>query len=251
MGHKIMIKSGSLIELYTYEKELPVRRQSYYKPKKVERNSRNGSDGKGNDKRDRKLVCRHPRAIQRARGAFRRLIRANLFGTENPLLLTLTMFEVLSYESSSSFFHRFIARVRREEGKHFRYIAVPEFQKRGALHFHVMIWGLPQEYAETERHTRYFARLWLRGFCDCIKTDGHPKLVSYLTKYLSKHLQDLRLGGKKAYYASRNIVRPLRISNRLELFYDYKKVIHSTTFTERVFDTQWLGRCHYQRFDLT
>lgn len=262
MGYRKMVKSGSLIEYWEYEKELPIRRKSPHFKRGF---------SKGGVKRDRSTAQRTPDNIRRARAAFRRLVRANLFGTEKPFLLTLTMLEVVPYEASSRLFHRFIARLRREEGQYFRYIAVPEFQKRGALHYHLLLWGLPAHYACTgyfakrgkkkyfietcdesracESSTRYLARLWLRGFCDCIETDGHPKLASYLAKYLSKHLSDVRLGGKKAYFCSRNTVRPLSLSSRAEMFDDYKKLIPvDNPLRQFEFDTQWLGRAHYKSF---
>jgi len=244
-GHKIFIKSGNLIETYEYEKQIPERRKSTVWG---QRKSGKSADT-GTNHRDRTAMQRSDSCIRRSRSAFRRLVGSNLFGTKNPILLTLTMFEVLPYEASVGVFHRFIARLRREEGKHFRYIAVPEFQKRGAVHFHVILWGIPHEKVETETTTRYFARLWLRGFCDCVATDGHPRLVSYLSKYLQKHMQDLRLGGKKAYYASRNIVRPMRISSRAELFEDYVKLIPvDNCLRKHEFTTQWLGRVIYKSY---
>jgi len=240
MGHIKFIQSGSLLERYDYAKSLPIRRKQ---PKIRPRSDRNLF-----------VVRRSHESIRRAQRGFRRLVRANLVGGERPALLTLTMFQKLPLSASSRIFTRFIARLRRENGRDFRYIAVPEFQKRGAVHFHVLLWGLHQ-YAISEASTRYFARLWLRGFCDCIITDGSIKLAGYLSKYMSKAMQDIRLGGEKAYYASRNSLRPVSISaDSLALFkleVIQQEVIHTGELIhEREFDTPWLGRCTYKKYQI-
>jgi len=217
-------------------------------------------------------------SLRRAARSFRRIVRSNLGGADAPSLLTLTMYQELPLEASVHLFTAFIARLRRESQTEFRYIAVPEFQKRGAVHFHVLIWGLNHLachgyfkrdfrgkntfYCETwqeekcECTTRYCGRLWLRGFSDHFATDGSPKLVGYLSKYMRKTMQDVRLTGEKAYYASRNIMRPVSIAAptlalaKIEVI--KQEVIHSgELMNEREFDTPWLGRCTYKRFHIT
>jgi len=241
VGYVKWIQSGSLLEQYEYEKSLPIRR----KQKKVQRRS----DG-------RKPVGRRSHSsLRRATRSFRRIVRANLIRNEKPTLLTLTMYQELPLKASSGLFTSFIARLRRESQTEFKYIGVPEFQKRGAVHFHVLIWGL-NHYAEKEHETRHFARLWLRGFCDCLITDGSPRLSGYLAKYMQKTMSDIRLSGEKAYYASRNIMRPVSIAAstlanaKIEII--KQEVIHSgELMNERNFDTPWLGRCTYKRFHIT
>jgi len=241
LGYIKWFQSGTLLEKYEYEKNLPIRRKS---PKIAPRGPR-----------DRKLVFRSADSLRRAQRGFRRLVRANLVGDAPPAFLTLTMFQILPYEASCKLFTSFIATLRREQGEGFRYIAVPEYQRRGALHFHVLLWGL-NEYASEESETRYFARLWLRGFCDAIITDGSPRLAGYFAKYMSKSMQDVRLNGKKAYFCGRNTLRPVSVSAtkiaEFKLQVIEQEVIHTGELTfERTFDSIWLGRCHYQKFHIS
>jgi len=188
------------------------------------------------------------------------------------------MHQELPFRASVRLFTAFIARLRREAGKGFRYLAVPEFQKRGAVHFHVLVWGIDQNLGcvlhryrfrgkwhirhdcpkkkACERRLRFYSRLWLRGYADCRATDGSVKLAGYLSKYMSKAMRDFRLGGEKAYYASRNTLRPVSISaDSLALFkleVIQQEVIHSgELMNEREFDTQWLGRCVYRTYKIT
>jgi len=106
----------------------------------------------------------------------------------------------------------------------FQYVAVPEFQKRGAVHFHAFLWGLPDELGDVrkgkttlaygrERESRDIYKTWLHGYVDVVKSDGHPRHISYLMKYMVKSAVDLRLSHVKAYYMSRGIPKPLVFKN--------------------------------------
>lgn len=239
MGYTKIIQSGTLLEVYRYEKNLPIRRSV----------PRQNTDRKRNNR----ITKRSFDSVRRAARAFRRIVRSNLVGNDVPSLFTFTMYQKLSYSTSVRIFTRFAARLRRVCGGEFRYIAVPEFQKRGAVHWHVLIWGL-SAYAKNERATRRISRLWQRGFVDCVITDGHPKLSGYLAKYMSKTMSDIRLGGKKAYYASRNILRPMSNSSgngSIQAVFD-EHIIPSVDnlLTTHEFSTQWLGRAIYQSYRL-
>jgi len=262
MGYIKVRIFGDTAQVYEYEKSLPIRRKS--------------RKANSYTKRDRKNVARSADSFRRAKRAFQCLVRANIRGDEPPTLLTFTMHQKLPYSASSVIFTRFIKRLRRRAGESFRHIAVPEFQERGAVHWHVLLWGLPVEYGcvgyfrfrrgkkvfvetcpperQCERKTRRFARVWLRGFTDAIATDGSPKLAGYLSKYMSKSMLDIRLGGKRAYYTSHNVVRPLSFSSgtlpreaavSLALYHAGVKSVDNSPLQEREFGTEWLGNCNY------
>ena len=147
---------------------------------------------------------------QRSGMAFRRVVCSNLTANENPILVTLTHKENEGDISKSNrLFKLFIQRCRIKYGGAFRYIAVPEFQRRGAVHYHALFWGLPAGLHSRERETRELANVWRNGFTDIILTDGNEKLSSYLAKYMIKNLQDERLWNHKVYFCSRNIKRPI------------------------------------------
>lgn len=237
MGYTKIVRSGDLVEVYRYGKNLPIHR------------GRRGTINR--DKRNRLPKQRREDSFRRAKVSFRRIVRANLGGNERPTLLTLTMYQKLSYPASVRIFTDFVTRLRKREGAGFRYIAVPEFQKRGAVHWHVLIFGLDDDFAKAERESRYISRLWLHGFVDCVLTDGSPKLAGYLAKYMSKAMRDIRLGSKKAYYASRNIMRPMSVSGHTVSDYIEEIVgVDNYSLHQHEFDTQWLGRCVYQQYQV-
>lgn len=237
MGFNKIVQSGNLLEIYQYEKSLQIN-----KPRK-----------KPNDliKRVVKVGKRRADNARRLRKSFTRLIRSNLIGSELPVLATFTTFEVLRIDLAFRAFTSFMARCRRCFGREFRYITVPEFQKRGAPHFHTLIWGFPEEVIKNETVNRRIQNLWARGFVDLRPTDGSPKLAGYLSKYMSKALHDSRLLSQKAYATSRNIMRPLSFTNSKAFeLRDMIWGVDKLLAFEVEFDTMYLGRCVYKSYKL-
>lgn len=243
MGHTKTIQSGNQIEVWNYERELPYIAHGPRKKKQIH-----------TDLYSFKTVLKRRDNISRQKKNFVRLVQANLAGTDAPIFLTLTMREVVEISEANKSFNRFSTKIRQRLGKEIRYISVPEFQKRGAVHFHVLIWGLEENLIKTERHTRFIAKLWSEGFIDLKKTDGSIKLAGYLGKYMAKSLSDPRLSMRRAYNASRNVKRPAVFSGGIIKGY-FKEVfgIELSTDTpcyEKQYTTQWLGRCDYKVYEI-
>jgi len=136
--------------------------------------------------------------VRKSKRLFVQRVLCGLGSLGTPLFVTLTYAENMgSLEQAHEDFNAFAKRTRRHFGQHLRYIAVAEFQKRGAVHFHCFFWGLPDNTVETERFTRICATLWGKGFVDIKHTDGNEKLTTYLGKYMIKMFKDQRLGGKR------------------------------------------------------
>jgi len=207
MGYNRVIVSGNTIEIYEYENNLAL----FARPKR--KNERRAPDkvlsADGKNILQQEFVGKRRDSARRARLDFRRLVASNLSGTERPLLFTLTYAQnETDLRKGYSDFTSFIQALRYRFGKGFKYIVVPEFQKRGAVHFHALFWGLPEALVLSERQDRFFADLWANGFIYIKETDGNERLSHYLAKYMSKAYSDPRLKNSKAYVASRNIIRP-------------------------------------------
>lgn len=245
MGYRKLIQSGNLIETYEYKLDNIPRRANQRKREKNRSHiaSRN----------------RRPDNLYRLKGRFTRLIRSNLYGSEAPLFVTLTMYETVSVRRAYRSFSRFVQRLRARYGKAFKYVAVPEFQGNvysrtgelkeygGAVHFHALFWFLPIT-PQKERSRRILQWAWRRGYVDCIQTDGSVKLAGYLGKYLFKAMHDERIGYQKAYVASRNVLRPVQVSYASAFQYLSEIVGGITPSVVRQFETQWLGTCKYTRY---
>ncbi len=230
------ISYGDYIEIYEYE----------FKPREHSR-IRDEKDGEVSE--EIKFGKREDNILQTKRN-FRRLVLAN-FSEEKPLLINITYKEnmtdiVIAYKHYRSF----VQALRYKYGKEFKYIAVPEFQKRGAVHFHALFWGLPYEVYSEERQKRTIFHLWGdKGFVDVVQTDGNDKLSSYLSKYMAKAFSDRRLKNQKAYVSSRNILRPVIESNPMLLAVLFEKVgPDDKPVHDKEYETRYLGKCRYRLF---
>lgn len=115
----------------------------------------------------------------------------------------------------------------------FEYVIVPEFHADGkALHFHALFQGFkgkivqaqnPQGEDLVSRSGRNIFNIkgWRNGFAECTYIDDGPndqaKVASYVTKYITKDMPVFR--GKKRYWVSQGIARPITATNVDELPY--------------------------------
>lgn len=90
-----------------------------------------------------------------------------------------------------------------------KYVGVIEFQERGAIHFHVILFDVPFI------HFQNITKLWPHGSIDIRAKDKAgraltvTKIAIYMGKYMAKAFTDTRLDSKKKYFGSRNLERPL------------------------------------------
>ena len=136
----------------------------------------------------------------KARNNIRRLVLHN-FVTDNKFI-TLTFnndnpFDIADIPSCNREFKKFIQRLRyRICG--LKYIAVIEFQKRGAIHYHLLI-SIPRiDHAE-------LSALWGRGFVFIQALDQVTNIGAYMSKYMVKDIYDERLKGQKCYFTSKGL----------------------------------------------
>ena len=104
--------------------------------------------------------------------------------------MTLTYKENMKDEErSSADWARFIRKLEKRLGRKLEYLHVRERQKRGAIHFHVIIFNL------TLLATKLILANWPHGtIVDCRKIEYGPKLAHYITKYLVKDGIPLKKG---------------------------------------------------------
>lgn len=260
-GYRKIIKSGKVVEVYSYEKAPKLEGRPRTKSKHPVREI-------PDDGRLSVITRKREDNIRRCKQRFIRLVRSNTGRADTNALITLTYAAVVDIETATRHFNQFTGILRKKLGNDFRYIGVPEFQKRGAVHFHVLYWGLPRELVDhekphwpreenigrldkIERGTRFIQNCWAYGYVDCIPTDNSEKLAGYLAKYMSKAMYDERLLRKRAYYYSRNIYRPDSSTfGPYVNFINMKLEETATLITDRDFDTKWLGKANYKRYEL-
>ncbi|MCK1998140.1 Rep protein [Psychrobacillus psychrodurans] len=140
-----------------------------------------------------------------------RLIDVNFDNSTS--FLTLTFKEnVQDIEDSNYEFMKFIKRLNYKIYKTkkaiLKYLAVWEQQKRGAIHYHVMLFSVPKiPYKE-------LTELWGFGSVNIQKVDADSKenRGRYLSKYFAKNLDDpqflIKFMGKKRFFTSKNLIKP-------------------------------------------
>lgn len=137
---------------------------------------------------------------RRARWNLMRLVNMNF--DSHSKFVTLTFADnVVSLDEAHKEFDRFMKRMKRRYPK-FKYVVATEFQKRGAVHYH-MIADLP--YVRNDE----LRKLWRNGFVRINDIENCDNVGAYTSKYISKQNKDVRLNGRKAYMTSKNLDRPI------------------------------------------
>lgn len=140
----------------------------------------------------------YQQTTMRRREYVRRLALAN-FG-RGDLFVTLTFAEnQTDVQEANRAFRLFIMRLRRRYPG-VQYLAVIEFQKRGAVHYHVLI---NQSYIDQDA----LAKIWGQGFVWINSISHVDNIGAYLVKYMSKEHSDSRLMGQDGYLCSHGLKR--------------------------------------------
>ncbi|WP_425589854.1 rolling circle replication-associated protein, partial [Pseudalkalibacillus sp. JSM 102089] len=131
----------------------------------------------------------------------------------------------------------------------FKYLAVLEFQDRGAVHYHMMCNSpyVPQ---------RDLLQLWRKGGDDGGVDIRDIKQVdnvgAYMVKYMLKNTHDDRLQGNKAYLSSKGLAKSSVV--RGTIVKDILKNYGISEDTEKVFESSYSSEHHgcvrYKEYNL-
>lgn len=229
-----LIVSGNVVEEYRYE------RPYYYNW---------GPPKKSGGERGIEHTERRGDHLGRARKNIRRVIDANL-GKENlPIFITYTFKKnIKSLKEANPLFSKHVKELQRRYGK-LRYLCVPEFQQRGAVHYHVIYFDLP--YIKNVK--KVMEKLWPYGFSQVKAIRKIKSIAAYVSKYLQKGVGDeRRKRGEKGYFTSRGLERPCEWRN--EGGVDSKlQELESMNRMEMEFESSYdspRGRVVYKRYKL-
>lgn len=222
--NKKLIVSGNVLEMYEYEKPVVKGFDTKHKGRA------NASFTSQETKKENRVKIAH-----RARSHVRRMVNAN---PQLNKFLTLTFAENLTdIEKARYEFDKFVKRVKTEI-KTFQYVVVIEFQKRGAIHFHLLC-NLP--YVDSKK----LAKIWGNGFIKINRIDHVDNVGAYVTKYMTKDNIDERLIGKKCYSMSKGLNEPKEYTDEK----DVAEILENIESVKRVrsseFDTEYYGKVRY------
>lgn len=196
---KVVI-SGDIIEFYEYDKPIL---EGYTEFKK----NSNGRSSVANE--DDKKVNRS-KVLTRASRDLRRLINSNIhkYGVESKFV-TLTFKEhITTFENANYEFKKFRQRLEYELGFRLKYAVVPEFTRIGRIHFHLVMFNVP-----FIRNSK-LSKIWSNGFVKINRIENVDNVGAYVCKYMTKDNIDGRLQGKKCYFASRGLYKPIEIKEK-------------------------------------
>ena len=170
------------------------------------------------------------RNIIRSKLECQRIAKANI--NEWQTFITLTFAEnIQDVKVANNRFKYFIDKVRRVKPD-LKYLCITEFQKRGAIHYHMLsninIKDSSLIYSQEDNPKFKHIKFWNEGFdsIEIMKGDV-KKIIGYISKYMTKDI-DNRLFSHRRYFYSQNLQQPkvnyINKDNLKELDF-YKKII--------------------------
>ena len=170
------------------------------------------------------------RNIMRSKLECQRIAKANIDDWKT--FITLTFEEnIQDVKVANKRFKYFIDKVRRVK-PNLKYLCITEFQKRGAIHYHMLsnisIKDKTLIYSQEDNPKYKHIKFWNEGFdsIEVMKGDV-KKIIGYISKYMTKDI-DNRLFSHRRYFYSQNLQQPkvnyINKDNLKELDF-YKKII--------------------------
>lgn len=190
-------------------------------------------------------------SFYRSKNKAKRIIRCNAWQWFDnykkpflPVFLTLTFAENLQdLTEANRKFSKFIQRLNyeifKEKKAGLQYLGVVEFQKRGAVHYHIIFFNLP--------FIKNVYEIWNEGRIDLKNVKSMRGLTHYLSKYMVKEAEDGRLRGKKRYFTSRKIYRPIVIKSYF-VAKEICDILKNRLRYQKSFDVDFIGRIDYYSY---
>lgn len=269
-------------EILDKRKETLAKREAFFKELEAELERRFGDKDKLTKEKHggkvRKLVKelqekygleRRSDNAKKTKKEFYRMVNANweLF---NKFITLSFKRNVTNLEEAHSMFVEWRKEVKRLHPE-FEYIAVREFQDRGSVHYHILA---RLDYMDKDEFKK-FTDKWRKYDAGInvlrLKVDKRSKkrdwkkeqqaiidnVGAYLTSYLKKAMEDPRLVGKKFYFTSRGLKKPVEVYGKKNEDEDKKiiqQVLQKLAGVKKVFqseyETEYQGLTTYSQFNL-
>lgn len=176
---------------------------------------------------------RKQKHYQNMRFEIARLVDTNF--DDRTKFLTLTFkYNITDVDYANNEFRKFIKRLNyhifKKKCSQIKYIATWEKQKRGSIHYHMILFGLP--YIKKADLTR----IWSHGFIQInqIDVDSIENRGLYISKYFAKDLE-FKDHKKKAFFKSQNLRQPKEIKQFSDKRYENK---HNPVIYENMYIRQ-------------
>lgn len=162
------------------------------------------------------------------------------------LFVTLTYRECdITLERGSRDFENWIKRLRERYGD-FKYIAIRSFQKRGALHYHVLLTipTLPTNVLKSGNFNWDYGAIHIKRIYSLDVNYKNSPLIQYLVKNLKEFKADERSFGKRLIAKSKNLKKPKVVKGKYEDMINSVKNEYPNLnlITKGGFKTKYLGK---------
>lgn len=149
-------------------------------------------------------------------------------------------------------FATWLANTRLNSSPDLKYLAVPEYHKNGAIHFHALLSGFNGRLQDSGKRTKnnqiiYNATGYHSGFTNFVKIgerfdtqdfdSDYQRVANYLTKYITKDMP--LFFGRRRYLVSRGLARPKTTVNGIS-YLGLQKIIknHKPEFINNHYEIQ-------------
>lgn len=231
---KKYIVSGDIIELYEYENEIYT---DYDLGKFREHTGRQNSSITDEETKKNN----REKSSSRSAKNVRRLVNSNI--EKNSKFVTLTFEDdIRELKDANYIFKKFKQRLEYQLKINLKYLCVPEFTKKGRVHFHVVFFNLPFIKNTT------LGMIWGHGFIKINKIDNCDNVGSYVAKYMTK--ENEKLIEQKSYFTSRNLEKPIEIINEKEIEILADSLSPDYEVYNNSFENDFTGQVNYTQYNL-
>ncbi len=265
-----IIKSGKEIEVYDYKDKEILRGYTRRKRKSKKKKEYKGQISLTQYKKElkelaeweTKYTAKTQFSISRTRTNIRRLVNSN---PQLNKFLTLTFAEsTTELEKANYLFNQAMKRIIRQKD-YFEYIAVVEFQKDidyygkkkekgGSVHYHLLCnLEMPETKNIKELFTweRWFAlRYWKYGFIKILDVRQVSNMGAYFCKYLGKDMFDVRMFGKKKFFCSQKLNKPVEMTGYKALLFHEQYIGELKPVFVKTFFSEYAGTINYSAYTL-
>lgn len=180
--------------------------------------------------------------ISRTRTRIKRLVNSN---PDMNKFVTLTFADNLKdIKTANRHFTNFIKKLK-YKFSYLKYLAIIEFQKRGAVHYHFLC---NLEYLPNAE----LNKIWGHGFVRINKIKDISNLGAYVCKYLGKDANNEKMFKQKKYFYSRNLEEPQKFYNEeaIKNLYNFYNLNNLKPDYKSIFSNKYTGEVEYRQFSI-
>ncbi len=230
---KKYIVSGDIIECYEYENNIyKGYEMSYFEREHTGRRSEASEEVKKENR---------AKSSSRAKRTVRRLVNANIEGSSKFVTLTFAE-DIKDLKQANYIFKKFKQRLEYQMKIDIKYLCVPEFTKKGRVHYHVIFFNLPYIKNTT------LEMIWGQGFIKINKVDNCDNVGAYVSKYMTE--DNLILVEEKSYFTSRNLNKPQEFINEKEIEILEDSLSPAYVVYTNSFNNDHIGLVNYTQYNL-